>query len=208
MSASLRLLAVLALGAGCSQAAPSQTSPPATDFEPRASYPRTLQVPEGCEWPLELEQLVCAIEHEVAQPTLDRGRRACVERHLAPIRKELASYAKSFNRLEEIRSQRSRPLAMRSRPPGLGPDPTRNPEEPLGTRGSDELQAEREQRAEIKRQQEELVLRDVNARSESKLSEIFRYVEPCLDARIPFKAAAPALPPGTKPPSSGAEEML
>jgi hypothetical protein len=151
---------------------------------------------------------VCAVEHEIAQTALDPGRRACAERHMAPIRKELASYSKIVNRLEEIRGQRSRPLARGSRPPGLGPDPTRNPEEPLGSRGSGERQRERDQRAEIRRQEEEAVLRDIRLpSSERKLSQMFRYVEPCLDARIPFQTAPQSPPPGGEPPSSGAEEM-
>ena len=129
---------------------------------------------------------------------------------MAPLRKELAAYSKAANRLEEIRGQRSRPLATGPRPPGLGPDPTRNPEEPLGRRARDELRADREQRAEIERQQEEAAIRDIPARSARKLSDLFRSIEPCLDARIPLQTAPPppAPSPGAKPPTSGAGEML
>lgn len=164
-------------------------------------------MPDGCEWPLELEQLVCAVDSAIAEPSFDKARRACAERHMAPIRKELAAYSKSSRRLEEIRALRSRPLAMGPKPPGVALDPTRNPEEPLGSRRSNERDAERDQRAEVARQAEEAALRDVNARSERKLSELFRYVEPCLDARIPYETTLPP-PPGTRPPSSGAEELL
>jgi len=180
----------LVCGCGASRPVAGERTPEARPAD-RPVYARTLVVPAECDQRLELERLGCAIEHAIERPDFPAPRRACALRHMRPIRQNLQSYVQSLVKLEDIDAKRSPSPGdvTAAGPPGL-----RLP-------GGDEVSAQgssaarlsdRELRAEREREDAEGVLDERSARAVTKLAELFRYLEPCLQARIPFEVAAPA----------------